>query len=95
MVEVKYNGRTLVESMKQGQTLTLQSHNYTMPGNFTLTTDPSFIKPEGKKSIIYTANGIYTEPVREFEYVEITVSGSGLLPSFEETDITIRAGGNK
>ena len=71
MVEIKYNDRILMPSMESGQTVTLQSHGYKMPGNFQITTDPGYLKPAGTKIITIRPGETKEEDISSFKKVKV------------------------
>ena len=80
MVEIKYgdqgqnNARVLIPSMTSGQTVTLQSHGYKMPGNFFITTDPGYLKPTGQKLVDILPGEEKTVDIKTYETVKIVAS---------------------
>ena len=79
MVEVKYNNKPLIPTMDPGKSITIHSHNFKMPGNFTITTEDNWVLtgPQGTGTKEYKNNGTYRENVKNLSELAITVNVQG------------------
>lgn len=83
MVQVKYDNRVLIPQMQSGESIILQTHNYKMPGNITITTEEGYLKPEGTKVIDITQNVLGERyDVKEFTEVILNVTTDGSNPQY-------------
>ena len=83
MVKIEYNERTLVPQMQSGESITIQSHGYKMPGHFKITAESGYLKPEGTLIETIPGNQTKTFDVAIYEKIQVTVKDAGTIPYYE------------